>query len=513
MQKPTFKNKKHLRKQAFTLIELLIVIAIIGILFIVLVSKVNFATDKAKTTGVQTDFRSFQVAIESVSKENAGLATFGWDTGDTNGNRIRDSYDKGDINQNGNQDSGEIFVGSKTYGETWTNVYTLTNPADANDKSAIAALEEAINKNLDPKLHITIADDLTITMANGAQDPWNKEYHGEYITNAEVDKKDRGAIIIYSDGVNNEFGSEHTIANGIVSVSVPGNNVKGKDDYSMAVVYTYVNGYGEVQTSTSGFSNNQTTQGNVSNNSGTEDTEELLQLPSENPSALTLDVYSWSEIKALARAKLTASEYKSKYGIEPGYTKTVDGVEYVLVDLGLDVGDYDGFVFMYNSKIRAKKMNASSTNVGGYAASDLAPQVESLYTNLSNDELKTVIKEVSIICNDGYDNYEATHTYKAHMFLASYIEVGFTNDLNDEYCENYKNEGQKFDLFLEGTDTNACNMRKKIYQSDVSWTGWWLRSAVSDTTYGFNGVTAAGGGSLCNSISTNETLVPVFVVG
>ena len=62
------------KKKAFTLIELLIVIAIIGILFIVLISKVNFATDKAKATGVQTDFRSFQVAIETVAKEKAGLA-------------------------------------------------------------------------------------------------------------------------------------------------------------------------------------------------------------------------------------------------------------------------------------------------------------------------------------------------------------------------------------------------------------------------------------------------------
>ena len=252
------KNKSFMTKRkAFTLIELLIVIAIIGILFIVLVSKVDFATDKAKASGVQTDFRSFQVAIESVAKEHAGLATFGWDTGDTNGNRIRDSYDKGDTNKNGIQDDGEIFVGSKVYGETWTNVYTLTNPADANDKSAIAALEAAINKNLDPKLHITIHDDLTITMANGAQDPWNTEYHGYYITNATTDGKDRGAIVMYSNGANQEWGSAHSIANGVVTVNVPGNNVYGKDDYSIISVYTYVNGYGEVKTTTTGFSNNQ----------------------------------------------------------------------------------------------------------------------------------------------------------------------------------------------------------------------------------------------------------------
>ena len=245
------------KKKAFTLIELLIVIAIIGILFIVLVSKVDFATDKAKATGVQTDFRSFQVAIETVAKENAGLATFGWDIGDTNGDRIRNSYDKGDANQNGVQDDGEVFVGSKVYSEEWKNVFTLSNPVDAADMSAIAALEAAINKNLDPKLHITINDDLTITMANQARDPWGSEYHGNYITNALIDNKDRGAIVIYSDGANKEFGSEHYIANGVVTVNVPGNNVYGKDDYSIAVTYTFVNGYGEVKTSTAGFSNNQ----------------------------------------------------------------------------------------------------------------------------------------------------------------------------------------------------------------------------------------------------------------
>ena len=258
MKISTFKHKKVVNKRAFTLIELLIVIAIIGILFIVLVSKVDFATDKAKATGVQTDFRSFQVAFDTVAKENAGFNTFGWDTGDTNGDRIRNSYDKGDTNQNGKQDEGEVFVGSKTYGENWTGVYTLVKPGtSALDADAVFALESAINKNLDPKLHITIGTDGKITMANQAMDPWNTEYHGYYISNAVNDGKDRGAIIIYSNGANQEFGSEHSIANGVVTVTVPGNNVYGKDDYSIVSCYTYMNGYGEVLNITTGFSNNQ----------------------------------------------------------------------------------------------------------------------------------------------------------------------------------------------------------------------------------------------------------------
>ena len=269
-------NKSFMTKRkAFTLIELLIVIAIIGILFIVLVSKVDFATDKAKATGVQTDFRSFQMAFDTVAKENAGFNTFGWDTGDANQNGKRDSYDEGDngagggIAHNGIQDGAEVFTGHKVYAETFSKVYSLKkNGTGSYDREALNRLETAINANLDPKLHITIKDDGEILMANGARDPWNKEYHGYYITNAEVDGKDRGAIVMYSDGANNEFGSEHIIANGIVTISIPGSNKAGKDDYSIVSLYTYVNGYGEVKNITTGFSNNQTFLAGENANSG-----------------------------------------------------------------------------------------------------------------------------------------------------------------------------------------------------------------------------------------------------
>ena len=254
----TYKTKSFMTKRkAFTLIELLIVIAIIGILFVVLVSKVDFATDKAKATGVQTDFRSFQMAFEQVAREQAGFAMFGWDTGDANGDRVRNSYDAGDTNQDGVRDADEVWTGRKVYAETWTGVYTLMRPGDADDKSAVHALESAINKNLDPKLHITINDDYTITMANQARDPWGNEYHGYYLSNASVDGKDRGAIVMYSNGANGEFGLMQSISNGVVSITIPGNNIQGQDDMSLVSCYSYANGYGETKTTTTGFSNNQ----------------------------------------------------------------------------------------------------------------------------------------------------------------------------------------------------------------------------------------------------------------
>ncbi len=305
------------KKKAFTLIELLIVIAIIGILFIVLVSKVDFATDKAKASGVQTDFRSFQAALELVSKENAGFNTFGWDTGDNagaapagytylnadkdKGDRIRNSYDEGDLNLNGIYDKAgengatvdEVWTGRKVYTENWTGCYTLINPGNASDMSAIFDLQTAINKNLDPKLHINIADDGIITMANGLKDPWSTQYHGRYITNASAgaaakwnvdasmtgstgDNMDRGAILMYSNGANQKFGTKVNIKAGIVTVAASqidaeheDFNTNGADDYVLAVFYTYTNGYGETAVITKGFSNDQKfatgNGGNVSN--------------------------------------------------------------------------------------------------------------------------------------------------------------------------------------------------------------------------------------------------------
>ena len=351
------KNKSFMtKKKAFTLIELLIVIAIIGILFIVLVSKVDFATDKAKATGVQTDFRSFQMAFDTVARENAGFNTFGWDTGDANANGKRDSYDEGDTNKDSKQDTGEVWTGHKVYAETFTKVYSLVKPGTTGyDRDALNRLETAINANLDPKLHITIKDDGEIVMANGAQDPWNKEYHGYYITNAEVDGKDRGAIIMYSDGADSVCGSEHTISGGIVTISIPGNNKFGKDDYSIVSLYTYVNGYGEVLNMSTGFSNNQSFvgQGNISDDLLNDDNNASESLPEMQLDAGLYDannvqLASWDELVNVYGLDITktytettyVTNSNSLYGIINNNSNLLSGTKLVVGDNITSIGRY-----------------------------------------------------------------------------------------------------------------------------------------------------------------------------
>ena len=195
------------KRRAFTLVELLVVIAIIGILFVVLISKVDFATEKSKATGVQTDFRSYQVAIETVARENAGLS---------------------------------VLVDN-----------------DADGEAKYAELEKALNKNLDPKLHVEIDADGMISTE--AKDPWKEQYLGAYLApDADGTVKDRGAIVMYSKGSNLKLGTTAATENGIVNVTLEsGKETEGADDYSISTIYTYVNGYGEIQTATKGFSNNQ----------------------------------------------------------------------------------------------------------------------------------------------------------------------------------------------------------------------------------------------------------------
>ena len=69
-------RKKLGKKKAFTLVEILIVVAVIGILFVALVPRIDFAGDKARETGIKTDFRSFELAAEQILRENAGVSRF-----------------------------------------------------------------------------------------------------------------------------------------------------------------------------------------------------------------------------------------------------------------------------------------------------------------------------------------------------------------------------------------------------------------------------------------------------
>ena len=537
------KTNKLSRRKAFTLIELLIVIAIIGILFIVLVSKVDFATDKAKATGVQTDFRSFQVAFETVARENSGFATFGWDTGDTNGDRVRNSYDAGDTNKDGVKDDDEVWTGHKVYTETWTGIYTLTNPADSTDTSAIVALETAINKNLDPKLQITIHDNLTITMANQATDPWKNEYHGRYLSNATNDGKDRGVIFMYSDGANGDNGSADGIAGGKVNITTPGNNVAGKDDYAIGTVYTYMNGYGEVMTVTKGFGNDTvfpsetevpttptdpgdgsqpggnenpggngetpdggadngghgggTTGGETGGETGGGSTGGGTETPG-NTSSFSQDpiLYTWAELNEMAMENLTAEQYKTQYGIEVGMIKDD---KYVLVDL--DGNGYDGFIFMYDMGI-TMALDDYRSNTGAYPSFPTSEFIKDSFLEMPY-EIRRITKTITAKINESTASIDTVYNYTCQLILPSAREISNTVSTWEPDTIPLDREGQTFEFFaLYGAEA-----RRAISNTNH----WWTRSCNYDI-YSVYSVQPDGGVGASYPTGVYE-LHPFFVIG
>ena len=242
----------------------------------------------------------------------------------------------------------------------------------------------------------------------------------------------------------------------------------------MSVIYTYVNGYGEIKTTTSGFSINQGggqagTDGTfIPGGSGGGNTTDTPTLPDPD-NTKTLNDYTWEEIKQLADAKLTPTQYKDQYGIELGQKKDD---KYVLVDF--DGNNYEGFVFMYRSN-QLTSMYGNYSNYGGYAKSQIVSErfnmIGKQYDAFS-DDLKAVIKEVTIKCSSGYEAPTVVYDYVTSLFVPSVREFGGTTV--GDYLDQ---EGQLFDYFVDNDARSqfaypgyyGCFTRSTKNNSSTSW--------------------------------------------
>ena len=68
-----FKMKN--KKRGFSLVELMIVMAIIALLSVVLIPRMSFAPERAEIAGVITDFRSFETAVRGTIIAKGNLPT------------------------------------------------------------------------------------------------------------------------------------------------------------------------------------------------------------------------------------------------------------------------------------------------------------------------------------------------------------------------------------------------------------------------------------------------------
>lgn len=139
-----------------------------------------------------------------------------------------------------------------------------------------------------------------------------------------------------------------------------------------------------------------------------------------------------------------------------------------------------GFVVEFADIITTHAMNSSSTNVGGWPASEMRSYVNStIYSALPSD-LQNVIASTTVVSSHGPTSGEGNFTSTDKLYLLSSKEVlnggtGYdTAESVTRQLDYYKNKGV--------TTSNRSGTIKKNNGSSAS---WWLRSAKSSAANRF----------------------------
>ncbi len=490
---------KHSNKRAFTLVELLVVMVLISILFVVLISKVDFSSDAARQSGVETDFRSYEIAATSVGLQYGGFTSDYKELA----NRLNKKLDSQlQIQVKG----GQLL---SAYEDPWGNKLEITysQPVEANGELRfVCAGKDRSFSTKDDIILVVRYDTSTGRGEIMTEHPKNSASHTHLFNKEVIQDKYLYKEANCSSAAKYFYSCECGDANRVVFLAGEVNPDKHSDPIREFVWLSTQKHVMSRKCPDCGFAIEQideyhakTSDGKACTLCGSTDVGyvgpggEGVVVPLPNPKD-SLNDYTWAELKRIAKENLTKSELSSTYHINVGDTKTSNGVVYTLVDT--DGNEYDGFVFMYNSFLSGS-MNSNGSNIGGYASSELAARVEAMYQNLADPELKAVIKSVDLRSNDGLSSPDSLHVYNAHLFLPSAKEVG---------CPvtggQYENEGTKFDYFTD----NAS--RSMIGEATM----WWLRTAYSASNYNYYYITSEGHmGTDTANIAFNS--IVVFVIG
>ena len=165
-----------------------------------------------------------------------------------------------------------------------------------------------------------------------------------------------------------------------------------------------------------------------------------------------------------------------------------------------------GFVLEFADIITKHNMNSTSTNTGGWPASDMYTYVQNDIYNALPSELKTGIIETTVVSGHGSSD-SANFTSTDKLYLLSAKEVWGGNLGND----TARAETRQLDYYkAQGVTTS--NYRGAIKQYNGSKYYWWLRVASSTTSDLFYRVYANGDWGN-GSASDTYGVAPAFRIG
>ena len=151
-----------------------------------------------------------------------------------------------------------------------------------------------------------------------------------------------------------------------------------------------------------------------------------------------------------------------------------------------------GFVVEFADVITFHTMNSTSTNVGGWPASEARTYINSTIYESLPSELQKVIVSTKVISGHGKTSGETNFTSIDKLYLLSTKEVLgeaaiYIYDSTSTINDTVDTETKQLDYYKNlGVTTNNYSGAKKIYDGyNGRNTDWWLRSARTVTDYSF----------------------------
>lgn len=236
-----------------------------------------------------------------------------------------------------------------------------------------------------------------------------------------------------------------------------------------------------------------------SNNTNTHQTTDEPENPPDNPPPeepeLIIDPVlannSWETIKAAFRAGVAADYWNlgdtKEIELADGYTYEVQIVDmtpnrYALSD---GTGYSNGVLQFVMCLATDRQMNATNTNVGGWADCAMRTALNTTVYNQLPDDLKAVISEVSVESGVGNETTSGTSTSNNKLFLASEYEI-----FGAKIYSIGASEGSPQFGYWALHNSNADRIKTKINSTLAQY--WWLRSPYSGNSALFCDVNYAG---------------------
>ena len=205
----------------------------------------------------------------------------------------------------------------------------------------------------------------------------------------------------------------------------------------------------------------------------------------DNPNWTTINAY-WStisnDVSAYKNGTMSEDDFMAKYPIGGRMIVPInltDGATYADVEIighnHDNLADGSGKApltfFCVDLPQILHRMNAESSNEGGYEVSEMREFINSELFAALPSELQSIIKQVYKISDGGSTNKTLITTTDS-CWLASYDEVGLTSGSN-----NLAGQGELYSSIFSGDKSS----RKKYIIDDTASGGWWLRSSYYST--------------------------------